>query len=128
MTVPGSGGNDPVGRGIRTGDVVRVSRPGSCLAGAVISDAVRPGVVQLSTGAWYDPEGWCDVGSVCVHGNVDVLTADVGASRLSQGTSGAVALVELERFHGTPPSVHAHQPPVMVPRPSRRPRRSVEGG
>jgi len=28
----------------------------ACLAGAVLSDALRPGVVQLSTGAWYDPE------------------------------------------------------------------------
>jgi anaerobic selenocysteine-containing dehydrogenase len=28
---------------------------GSCLAGAVLTDAVRPGVLRLSCGAWYDP-------------------------------------------------------------------------
>jgi biotin/methionine sulfoxide reductase len=121
--------DDAGARGIGTGDVVRVFNDrGSCLAGAVVSDAVRPGVVQLSTGAWYDPEDWYDAGSMCVHGNVNVLTADVGASRLSQGTSGAVALVELERFHGTPPPVRAHQPPPLVPRPATPGRRSPHGG
>ena len=39
------------------GDIVRLYNDrGACLAGAVLSDALRRGVVQLATGAWYDPE------------------------------------------------------------------------
>ncbi len=48
---------DAAARGIKDGDIVRLyNERGACLAGAVLSDALRPGVVQLSTGAWYDPE------------------------------------------------------------------------
>src|SRR5205085_11714558 len=48
---------DAAARGIGAGDIVRLyNERGSCLAGAVLSEALRPGVVQLSTGAWYDPE------------------------------------------------------------------------
>jgi biotin/methionine sulfoxide reductase len=47
---------DASARGIVTGDIVRLFNDrGECLAGAVVSDDVRPGVVQISTGAWYDP-------------------------------------------------------------------------
>ena len=43
-------------RGIRDGDVVRVFNDrGEMLAGAMVTDNVRPGVVQIATGAWYDP-------------------------------------------------------------------------
>src|SRR5258708_28638229 len=43
-------------RGIAAGDVVRVfNARGACLAGAEITEAVRPGVLRLSCGAWYDP-------------------------------------------------------------------------
>ena len=49
---------DAAARGIRDGDIVRLYNDrGACLAGAVLSEALRPGVVQLSTGAWYDPDG-----------------------------------------------------------------------
>ena len=61
---------------------------GSCLAGAVVTDAVRPGVVQLATGAWYDPLDPADPDAMCVHGNPNVLTFDRGTSRLAQGLRG----------------------------------------
>jgi biotin/methionine sulfoxide reductase len=49
--------DDAEARGIESGDVVRLFNDrGACLAGAVVSDAVRPGVVQLATGAWFDPD------------------------------------------------------------------------
>src|SRR3712207_6202293 len=45
---------DAAARGIATGDVVRVFNDrGACLAGALVTDAVRPGGVQLATGAWF---------------------------------------------------------------------------
>ena len=48
---------DAARRGIADGDIVRLFNDrGACLAGAIVSDDVMAGVVQLSTGAWYDPE------------------------------------------------------------------------
>ena len=75
---------------------------GACFAGAVISDTMRPGVVRLTCGAWYDPASEADDGP-CAHGNANVLTRDRGTSRLSQGPSSATALVQVERCAAPPP-------------------------
>jgi biotin/methionine sulfoxide reductase len=108
---------DAAARGIRDGDVVRVfNGRGACLAGVVLSEAIRPGVVQLSTGAWYDPAEPGVEGSLCKHGNPNVLTRDVGTSRLGQGPSAQTVLVEVERLEGQPPPVTAHLPPVIEAR------------
>lgn len=105
---------DAEARRVRDGDVVRVFNDrGACLAGVVVDDGLRPGVVQLSTGAWYAPEDPADPDALCVHGNPNVLTADVGTSSLAKGCTGAHVLVELERYAGTPPPVTAHEPPVI---------------
>jgi biotin/methionine sulfoxide reductase len=104
-------------RGLTDGDVVRVFNDrGSCLAGVVVDDRLRHGVVQLSTGAWYDPEDPADPDAMCVHGNPNVLTADVGTSALAKGCTGAHVLVEVQAYRGTPPPVRAHQPPTIVER------------
>ena len=105
---------DATARGIRSGDVVRVFNDrGSCLAGAVLTDTVRPRVVQLSTGAWYDPLDPADPDAMCVHGNPNVLTFDRGTSKLAQGCSGQHALVEVERWTGPLPPIRAYDPPAL---------------
>jgi biotin/methionine sulfoxide reductase len=97
--------------------VVRVfNGRGSCLAGAVVTDAVRPSVVQLATGAWYDPLDPADPDAMCVHGNPNVLTFDRGTSKLAQGCSGQHALVEVERWTGPLPPVRAYEPPPIEQR------------
>ena len=99
-------------RGIRDGDVVRLyNNRGACLAGVVLSDALRPGVVQIATGAWYDPENPTADDPMCVHGNPNVLTRDVGTSKLAQGCTGQLTVVEIERFEGPLPPVKAFDPP-----------------
>jgi biotin/methionine sulfoxide reductase len=104
--------HDAASRGIRDGDIVRLHNDrGSCLAGAVLSDALRPGCVQLATGAWYDPLDPAAAAPLCVHGNPNVLTRDAGTSRLAQGCTGQLALVEIERFDGPLPPVAAFDPP-----------------
>lgn len=109
--------DDAAARGLDNGDVVRVFNDrGACLAGVVIDDVVRRGVVQLSTGAWYDPLDPTDPDSLCVHGNPNVLTADVGSSKLSHGCTGQHALVQIERFDGELPPVKAFDPPKIVTR------------
>ncbi len=105
---------DAASRGIATGDVVRVFNDrGSCLAGAVVTDTVRPRVVQLSTGAWYDPIDPADPDAMCVHGNPNVLTFDRGTSKLAQGCSGQHCLVNVERWTGPLPPIRAYDPPAI---------------
>ncbi len=103
---------DAAARGIGEGDIVRLYNDrGACLAGAALSEMLRPGVVQLSTGAWYDPDDPAAETPLCVHGNPNVLTRDAGTSRLAQGCTGQLSLVEIERFEGPLPPVKAFDPP-----------------
>lgn len=105
---------DARSRGIGSGDVVRVfNERGACLAGAVVSDSVRPGVVIMATGSWYDPEQPGKIGSLDKHGNANVLTYDAGTSRLGQGPSAMTALVEVEPWSDSP-SVTAFAPPSII--------------
>ena len=65
---------DANARKLSDGDVVRVfNQRGACLAGVIVSDQMMPGVVQMSTGAWYDPLDPNRPGSLCKHGNPNVL-------------------------------------------------------
>lgn len=106
--------NDAAARGLNDGDVVRVFNDrGACLAGLVIDGRLRPAVVQLATGAWFDPADPSDVDAMCVHGNPNVLTDDVGTSKLAHGCTGAHVLVQVEKYTGEPPPVRAHEPPPI---------------
>jgi biotin/methionine sulfoxide reductase len=105
--------DDAHARGIRGGDVVRVfNTRGAILAGAIVTDNIRPGVIQISTGAWYDPVEPGEIGSLDKHGNPNVLTLDKGTSRLAQGPSAQTTLVQVEKFVGEPPPVSAFEPPI----------------
>jgi biotin/methionine sulfoxide reductase len=111
--------SDAAKRGLQDGDIARLFNDrGSCLAGVVISDALRPGVVQLSTGAWFDPLDPSQAGSLDVHGSVNVLTHDHGTSRLAQGPAAHSALVEVEKYQGTLPPVKVHDAPDFATRPN----------
>ena len=102
-------------RTLNTGDVVRVFNDrGACLAGVIIDDQVRQGVVQMSTGAWFDPLEPGEPGSLCKHGNPNVLTLDKGTSRLAQGPIAHSCLVEVERYEGELPEVTAFDPPPII--------------
>ena len=95
------------------GDIVRIFNDrGAVLAGAVLSDDVRPGVIRLSTGAWYDPAERGRPGALEKHGNPNVLTPDRGTSKLAQGPIAHSALVEVERYDGEAPPVTAFEPPL----------------
>lgn len=103
---------DAAARGIADGDVIRLfNARGACLAAVRLSEDIRPGVVQLPTGAWYDPEDPEEEAPLCVHGNPNVLTRDVGTSALAQGCTGQLTTVEVERFAGNLPPVRAFDPP-----------------
>ncbi|MEA2783336.1 MAG: biotin/methionine sulfoxide reductase [Rhodospirillaceae bacterium] len=105
--------DDAVARGIGDGDIIRVfNTRGACLAGVRITDGIRRGVIQLPTGAWYDPSDPEDNSPLCVHGNPNVLTRDVGTSNLAQGCTGQLTTVEVERFDGNLPPIQAFDPPA----------------
>ncbi|MDH3228907.1 MAG: molybdopterin guanine dinucleotide-containing S/N-oxide reductase [Alphaproteobacteria bacterium] len=106
--------DDAAERGTEDGDVVRLFNDrGACLAGAVLTDAVRPGVVAMATGAWYDPVDRGKVGALEGHGNPNVLTRDQGTSCLAQGPVAGSALVEVERWDGAVPEITVgHAPPM----------------
>jgi biotin/methionine sulfoxide reductase len=105
--------SDAAVRGLRDGELVRIFNDrGACLAGLAVDEAVRPGVAQLSTGAWYDPDP--AVPGFCRHGNPNVLTADRPSSTLSQGCTGQLALVEIEPYRGTPPELSVTRPPATA--------------
>jgi len=111
--------DDAARRGIEDGDVVRVFNDrGACLAGVTITDRIRRRVVQLATGAWYSPGAGPGLEGTCLHGNPNVLTADVGTSSLAQGPTAHTCLVRVERWPGAPPAHGAFDPPEIVTLPN----------
>ncbi|MBK19431.1 MAG: Asp-tRNA(Asn)/Glu-tRNA(Gln) amidotransferase GatCAB subunit C [Rhodospirillaceae bacterium] len=106
---------DAADRNLIAGDIVRVFNDrGACLAGLVISDGLRPGVVQLATGAWYDPLEPGVADTLDRHGNPNMLTTDKGTSQLAQAPASQTALVEIERYDSELPEITVHSPPPTV--------------
>ncbi|MEL0020469.1 MAG: molybdopterin guanine dinucleotide-containing S/N-oxide reductase [Rickettsiales bacterium] len=103
---------DAAARAIADGDIVRIYNDrGAILAGAVLTEAVRPGVIDISTGAWYDPLEPGRIGTLDRHGNPNVLTLDKGTSKLAQGPTAHSSLVEIEKFDGALPEITVFSQP-----------------
>lgn len=112
---------DATRRGLRAGDVVRVFNDrGAFLAGVTIADpdTLLPGVVQVPTGAWYDPAEPGVAGSLDKHGNPNVVTSDRGTSRLTQCSAAQTCLVEVVRCDDPPPVTAFDWPPVLDEEPT----------
>lgn len=107
---------DAEARGISDGSLVRVHNDrGALLAVARVTGQVRAGVIQMATGAWYDPVSLPgEPHPVCVAGNPNMVTRDVGTSRLAQGCTGQLCLVEVTPFAGEPPAGRGYAPPPIV--------------
>lgn len=105
---------DAAARGITAGSLVRLYNDrGACLVGALISDDVAPGIVQLATGAWFNPEEPGRDGALDLHGNPNVLTRDTGTSQLAQGPVAHSALVRAAPVAGPQKPVTAFDPPPI---------------
>jgi len=106
---------DAAARGVADGDIVRVFNDrGACLAGIVVTDQIRVGVVQLATGAWYDPLEPGVPGTLDIHGNPNMLTLDKGSSKLAQAPASQTALVDIELYLGPLPDITVHSQPAMA--------------
>lgn len=100
-------------RGITDGDLVRAfNSRGQILVGAIVTNDVRPGVVRVSEGAWFDPADPSKPGSICKNGNINCLTFDIGSSSLAQGNCGHMAQLEIEKYQGPVLKNTAHQVPA----------------
>ena len=107
--------DDAKSRGITQGDIVRVfNGRGSCLCGVNITTDVMPGVVIISTGSWYDPAERDDPKSMCKHGNPNVLSPDIGTSKLGQGPAAHSCLAEIEIYDGPTQDITAFNPPEII--------------
>ncbi len=104
--------DDAAARGVADGDIIRLfNARGACLAAVRLTTDIRQGVVQLPTGAWYDPADPEEDKPLCVHGNPNVLTRDAGTSSLAQGCTGQLTAIDVERFTGNLPPIQAYDPP-----------------
>jgi biotin/methionine sulfoxide reductase len=102
--------HDAATRLLSDGQLVRIyNARGACFAALQISDAIRPGVIQIATGAWFDPEG-----ETCRHGNPNALTLDKGTSRLAQGPIAHSCLVSIEAAESDISPVKAFKPPDIA--------------
>jgi biotin/methionine sulfoxide reductase len=108
-------------RGVGDGDVVRLFNDrGACLAGVKLDENLRPDVVVLARGAWYDPLVPGAIGTLDKHGNPNMLTLDKGTSKLGQGPIAHTALVEAERYKGPLPPITAFEPPEFIRAPQEK--------
>jgi trimethylamine-N-oxide reductase (cytochrome c) len=85
---------------------------GQILLGAIVTDAVRPSVVRVFEGGWYDPAPGGEVGALDAYGDVNVLTPDIATSKLANGNSGHTCLAEVEKFTGDLPDVDVFTAPA----------------
>jgi biotin/methionine sulfoxide reductase len=86
--------SDANAQGINQHDIIRVfNSRGACLCAAFLSEDIRNGVIQISTGAWLDIKDDTDL---CRQGNPNVLCIDKGTSKLGQGPIAHSCLVEIE--------------------------------
>lgn len=103
---------DAAARGIADGDVLRVFNDrGQILVGAKVSDAVMPGAIQIYEGGWYDPLDPSEEGTLDKYGDVNVLSLDVGTSKLAQGNCGQTILADVEKYAGAPVTVTVFDTP-----------------
>lgn len=96
--------------GISNGDIVRVfNQRGQVLAGAQVTDGIKPGSVCIHEGAWpdFDPQL-----GICRNGGPNVLTLDIPASRLSNGCAANSSLVKIEKWEGNALETQAFEPPT----------------
>jgi biotin/methionine sulfoxide reductase len=111
--------SDAAARGVVDGDCVEIfNARGHCLSTARVTAGIMPGVLRLSTGAWFDPD---PTSGLERHGNPNALTLDRGASTLSQGCSAQTCLVDLRKWAGEAPATTAFDRPPFVAPSDRRP-------
>ncbi|RBQ31877.1 biotin sulfoxide reductase [Arcobacter sp. FW59] len=106
--------NDANKFGIRDGEVVEVYNDrGRVLAGVVVTNTIRDGVVAIEEGAWYSPENMKEDKPRCNSGQVNVLTSSKPTSQMTNATSANSVLVSIKKVEAITPNL-AYKPPVII--------------
>lgn len=106
---------DAAERLLRDRDIVKVfNERGSFLAAAVLSEDIRPGVLQIATGAWLDIETEHRSGPLEIHGNPNVVTHDRGTSEIAQASAANSCLVDVVRYDDPLPPLKCFVPPDLT--------------
>ncbi len=99
---------------VRDGEIVEVYNDrGSLLAGVVITNTIREGVVAIEEGAWYSPEDNQKDITRCNSGQVNVLTSSRPTSQMAQATTANTVLVSIRKAGIVTPNL-AYQPPKII--------------
>lgn len=116
--------NDAKRFGIKDGEVVEVYNDrGSILAGVVVTNTIRDGVVAIEEGAWYSPEDVKAGESIfggneqkrvrCNSGQVNVLTSSRPTSKMANATTANSTLVSIRKLKGPISPNLAYNPPKI---------------
>lgn len=107
--------NDAKKLGINDGEIVEVYNDrGSVLAGAVVTDTIREGVVAIEEGAWYSPEDEKAKKPRCNSGQANVLTSSRPTSQMASATTANTTLVGIKKVKGAIKPNLAYQPPKII--------------
>ncbi|MDU8929346.1 molybdopterin-dependent oxidoreductase [Alisedimentitalea sp. MJ-SS2] len=102
---------DAAARGIADGDLVEIYNDrGACIAGAVLSDEIMPGVISIYEGAWpsVDSKGRCNSGLV------NFVTSTQRSSGLSNATSANTCLASIKKCEDADgPNMAYEKPPIL---------------
>ena len=105
--------NDAKKFGVIDGEIVEVYNDrGSLLAGVVVTNTIRDGVVAIEEGAWYSPEETSLNKPRCNSGQVNVLTSSRPTSQMASATSVNSTLVSIKKVDVVSPNV-AYNPPKI---------------
>ncbi|MFV0321625.1 MAG: trimethylamine-N-oxide reductase TorA [Alphaproteobacteria bacterium] len=100
-------------RGINDGDIVRVyNERGQILAGAVVTEDIREDTIWVAEGGWYNPVEPGVGNTLDAYGDVNVLTPDIGTSKLAQGNCGHTVIADVEKFTGEVPELYVFSAPT----------------
>lgn len=84
------------------------------LVSAVLDANLRRGVIQIATGAWYDPVQSSAADSLDKHGNPNVGTRDKGTSPPAQCPTAQKMFVQVERCRAPLPAISVLDPRQLI--------------
>lgn len=100
---------------IKNGDIVEVSnKRGKLLAGAVVTNDIRSGVLAIHEGAWYSPQNRDEENSICTSGHVNVLTPSRPTSGLAQAATTNSTLVNIKKATRQIVANRAYEAPILL--------------
>jgi trimethylamine-N-oxide reductase (cytochrome c) len=70
--------------------------------------------MRVYEGGWYDPAEPTKPGTLDKYGDVNVLSLDIGSSKLGRGNTSQTVMADAEKFVGEPPVVTVFTAPAAA--------------